>query len=202
MYTTAQNVKEYVGDCSLTKKQIEAQIKNASLFMDKHVGYKIGYIKDTPLKDLLFSGNDWNYVNFDNTWVSGYTSVEIDGVDVTSEVVSLPLNEDYKHGIMRKSGTFPEGVANISVLGAKVGAYVVAFGETEHLLPDDLTHACTLLTQSFIKKADPDQDETQGDIVAEKTSQYSIQYGTTKNATELETEAIKIINNYTQFAIA
>lgn len=202
MYITLEKAKEYLGTTDLTDAQIEFMIGNASTFMNTHVGYQLGYKPTDDARDLMFSGDDWNFVGFGNHWCIDFDSVEVDGVDISDSVIKMPMNSNFVHGIMRKGSNFPNGIGNITVKGAKIGAYTVSFGQDEHTLPDELTHACGLILKSMVKRADPDNEDVQGAISSERTSQYTIQYGTKKDLTDDETNAMNIIGKYVQFAIA
>ena len=149
MYTTEAKINAMI----TTTQDVEAMIKAVSKSIDKYVGYKLGFDNATDTaKDYLFSGSGTRDLFLGDYFLEN-TSIEADEVVITP--TKMPLNADYFNWL-KQSTPFKAGLANIKILGAKKGRYVVDWATTaNHTLPEDITEACNKIVIAEIKKASP-----------------------------------------------
>lgn len=177
MYSTDEKVKDFmtVPD-TIASTEIKQYIKAVSKFMDNEVGYKLGWVTGDGVKVLTFDGSGTDVIDFGKYWLNSMGIIEQDGTDITAEVLAYPMNEDYKHQIVMKSGVFCDTPGGISIADAQVGAYVVDWKESAHTFPDDLAHACTILVCSIIRLKLAGGVQSAGKVSSEKTSAYAITF--------------------------
>lgn len=196
MYTTEAKINAMI----TTTQDVEAMIKAVSKSIDKYVGYKLGFDNATDTaKDYLFSGSGTRDLFLGDYFLES-TSIEADEVVITP--TKMPLNADYFNWL-KQSTPFKAGLANIKILGAKKGRYVVDWTTTaNHTLPEDITEACNKIVIAEIKKADG-QVASSGIKSSETMGAYSVSFDTSdKNLDASFVTATKIIDNYKAINIA
>lgn len=205
MYSTDEKVIDFTTPpADMGTTEIKQYIKAVSRFMDKKVGYKIGWVAEDGTVDLFFDGSGTDVVDLGAKYINAFGIIEEDGVDITSNVLAYPLNETFKHQLVKKIGDFCEGRGAIKINDAQVGAYVVDFGKTTHTLPEDLELACTILVGSIIRVKARGGVQVAGKVTSEKTSQYAISFGEgmTGELGADEVTAMATLERYKDFFIA
>lgn len=178
MYTTDEKVKDFITvPADMGTTELKQYIKIVSAFMDKKVGYKIGYIEGVDaVQDILFDGSGTDVIDFGKYWITGMGVVTQDDIVITDDVLAYPLNSVQKYQLVKKIGDFCEGRGAIKIADAKVGAYIVNWKEADHTLPEELEFACTTLVASIIRTKKAGGVQTAGKVTSEKTSAYSITF--------------------------
>lgn len=193
MYTTATKVNALV----TTTLPIDDYIEEVSRFIDKEIGYKLGFTFGSPTKNLFFDGSGTNDTFLGLSILKDHGDIEMDGIVI--EPTEYPLNEDYTNWLKYK---FTGGNGNIKINGAKVGRYVIDWTTpTNHTLPADITRACTALVVSLIKK-DEAKKQNSGIVSSETIGSYSISFDTSEKPEASVMSALNIISNYKAINIA
>jgi hypothetical protein len=202
MYTTDEKVKDFYSN-ELNSTEIKQIIKSISDYMDKLVGYKLASKKSSDLVDIYFDGSGTKYVDFGSTWISEFDKVFENDIDITDNVLAYPLNKPFKNYIAKRVGTFGKDIGSIKLSDARIGAFTIDWNGDDHSFPHDLELACKTLVVSVIKFKENKGVRVAGDVTQEKTSQYSISYGSVNGEKSGDViEAIDIINRYKDFFLA
>lgn len=199
MYTQTAKISAIV----TTTLDIDFYIKQASSFMDKYVGYKIGFVNsvDNIMPALSFNGTGTNTLQLD-MFIREHNSIKINEKDIVP--LMSPFNSPYTNELILTNGVFNAGYGNVTITDVKVGRYNVNFGDVSHNLPQDLENACILLTVSAIKSAQG-QNVATGAVSGESIGAYSISYDNSVYASSSQDEkvsALRILNNYCILTIA
>lgn len=205
MYTTDEKIKDFIevpSDMSTTT--LRQYIKIVSRYMDRNVGYKIGWLPTDGTTTLTFDGTASDTLDFGEHWINAHTDITEDGESILEDVVFYPLNAPYKNYVIKTDKDFLDTAGGITITGAQVGAYVVNWKETTHTLPEDLEWACTVLTASIVRLKKAGGVQTAGKVTSEKTSLYSITFGEGVQGEKRfdEVTAMSILQNYKSFPIA
>jgi hypothetical protein len=205
MYTTDEKVKDFGDVPSDTgSTEIKQYIKTVSRFMDKEVGYKIGWLEADGTRTLRYDATGTDAVDLGSNPVCGYSEIRENDIDITSDILAYPLNEDYTNQIVYNGQNFCNEPGAVTITDAKRGAYVVDWKEPDHTLPEDLEHACTVLVYSIIKLKKNGGNQVSGKISSEKTSQYAVTFapGVEGELGADEISAMKILENYKDHFVA
>jgi len=177
MYTTDEKVKDFADVPDGTSStQLKQYIRIVSGYMDKAVGYRIGFCKDDTERTLTFDGSGTDVIDLGKNWVSAFGEVQENGAVITDSVLGYPINEPHTYQLVMKIGNFCEDLGAITLADCKVGAYIVDWKEAEHNLPEELEHACNVLVHSIIRTKANGGMQVAGKVASEKTSQYSITF--------------------------
>jgi hypothetical protein len=198
MYTEATKINSLI----TTTLDVDFYIKQASKFIDKYVGYKIGFVdgNDTVMPNISFDGTGTNKLVLD-TYIRNHNLIKIDNTEITP--LLYPLNKIYTNELVLNVGIFNSGYGNINITDAKIGRYIVNFGNSSHDLPEDIETACIKLTINAINSAQSQSTAT-GSVASETIGAYSISYDNSANSTNNNSDkisALKILDNYRSFSI-
>ena len=195
MYTQTSTIASLV----TTTLAIDPYIKSVSKFIDKYVGYKLGFDNvNGTAKDLYFDGTGTTSLIMNMYILKETTPHDVEMNDVAISPKEYPLNEDYCSYLVN-SGGFAIGDGNIKVKDARVGRYVVDWTDVQaHTLPEDITMACNALVVGSIKK---DMGKTSGVVSSETIGEYSVSYSTSIGDVEVA-KALSILDNYKKINFA
>lgn len=175
-YTTIAAIQKYLLitiDSSQTG-QVESWIGAMSRFIDKKTNRVFGTATEST---RVFDGSGWNTLIVDDLY--DLDSVTIAGT--TQTVLQYPANETPTTMLKMDGVVFDKGMQNVSVVAK------FAYGS----IPDDIAHACTVLTAGIIN-AQTNQD---GEIKSEKIGDYTVTYKDQQHKNDVEM-AMTTLNQY------
>lgn len=180
-YTTITAVQNYLKTdvAAGFEDQVTEYIQAVSARADKIAGHPI---YRTTAADFTYDGTGTSELVVKP--VHTITAVTVDGVAVTP--VQYPLNSDTKTELRLRNQVFTLDMANVVVTGTHC---------LEKTLPNDLTHACTILVAGMVRNV---KDQSAG-LKSEKIGEYSVSYATDEERGDLQW-ANKVLESYRRIA--
>jgi len=176
-YITKENCELYLNK-EITGN-IDLFINSAETHIDKYTGRNFKATEQTRLYD----GNNGEQLIID--WATEITKVELDGVDITDEIITYPYNETPVYKLIRKNNVFTRDFKNVSVEGK--------FGVAD-CPPADIKMVATILTAGLYQSS-----RGGGEVLSEKIGNYSVSY---TNDQQSDFENVKeILDNYRKFNV-
>jgi hypothetical protein len=160
-YTSRQLIENYL--LITVDPSFYAQVNEWIGEIEKYIDNKTGrnFVADTVATAKLYDGDNSQTLLIDDA--VSITGIEIDGEALTTDEYYLyPANNTPKRKIVLTGRRFTRGKQNIEVT-AKWGYSVT--------VPDDITHAATILVAGIIKIAD-----TTKNVRTESIGNYSVTY--------------------------
>lgn len=183
-YTDIQSIKDIVlldWDSDFDSS-VNAWIEQMSRYIDTHTQRAFGVTSDNS-ETRVFDGNGQRDLLVDE--FIEIDSVEVDGKDITANVLTYPTNRVPKF-LISSDTSFRRGRQNVSV--------TALWGYSEEV-PSDIKFVCSVLVAGIIQN----QTKTDGQVSNERIGNYQVTY--TDDQKEMKNRMMVILDSYQKIAV-